>query len=223
MTAAVERAVPDDRVDAVLKELEARSRKEQQQLEELRAAGGTALREQAASFMLDVGPEAGQFLNTLVRGTRARIVLEVGGSVGYSTVWLAEAVRATGGRLYSIEVDPEKRAEQHAFLTSAGLREYVELTGLEAPELVPTLPGPVDLVLLDHWKELYPRDFDATWAVLRPGGLVVADNIVTPRKNAAVIAAYQRHVAGVPDAQSQVLAVGDGLEITVKREAPLCD
>ncbi|MBO0917126.1 class I SAM-dependent methyltransferase [Streptomyces laculatispora] len=208
----------DPRIESVLAELEARSRKEQQELEVLRAAGGTALRERAGSFMLDVGPEVGLFLNTLVRVAGARTVVEIGGSVGYSTVWLAEAVRATGGRLHSIEVDRQKQEEQRAYLTAAGLDAYVELTSREAPELVPSLSAPVDLVLLDHWKELYVRDFDACWPALRPGGVIVADNVLMPRKNAEVIARYRHHLSGIPDAQSQMLALGDGLEVTTKRE-----
>ncbi|WP_079194341.1 O-methyltransferase [Streptomyces sp. CB02923] len=217
----MERILPDldTRLTAVLTKLEERSLKEQRELETLRAQGGTALRDRAGSFMLDVGPDVGQLLNTLVRATAARTVVEVGGSVGYSTLWLAEAVRATGGRLYSIEVDPGKQAEQRDNVAEAGLADVVELTTLEAPALVPTLTGPVDLVLLDHWKELYVRDFDACWPALRPGGLVLADNILVPKKNAEVIAAYRRHVGGVPDARSQVLKIGDGVEFTVKREA----
>lgn len=168
--------------------------------------------------MLDVGPEVGLFLNTLVRAVGARTVVEIGGSVGYSTVWLAEAVHATGGRLYSIEVDKDKQDEQRANLTAAGLDAHVELTTREAPELLPSLPGPVDLVLLDHWKELYIRDFEACWPVLRPGGLIVADNVLVPQKNSEVIARYRRHISGLSDAQSQMLAVGDGLEVTTKRE-----
>ncbi|MEU7158208.1 O-methyltransferase [Streptomyces chrestomyceticus] len=212
-------ADPYIRFAAVLAGLEERSLKEQRELEALRAQGGTALRDRAGSFMLDVGPDVGQLLNTLVRAMAARTVVEVGGSVGYSTLWLGEAVRATGGRLYSIEVDPAKQAEQRDNVTEAGLADVVELTALEAPALVPALPGPIDLVLLDHWKELYVRDFDACWPALRPGGLVLADNILVPKKNAQVIAAYRRHVGGVPDAQSQVLKIGDGVEFTVKREA----
>ncbi|MGA4845362.1 O-methyltransferase [Streptomyces sp. G5(2025)] len=205
-------------MESVLCALEARSRKERQELEALRAAGGTALRERAGSFMLDVGPEAGLLLNTLVRVADARTVVEIGGSVGYSTVWLAEAVRATGGRLYSIEVDRRKQDEQRAQLTAAGLDAHVELTTSEAPELVPSLSAPVDLVLLDHWKELYVRDFDACWPALRRGGVVVADNMLMPQKNAEVIAGYRRHISGLPDAQSHLIAVGAGLEVTTKRE-----
>lgn len=202
----------------VLADLESRSRSEQDELERLRAAGGSALRERAGEFMLDVGPEVGLFLNSVARAMRAQVVVEVGGSVGYSTLWLADAVRDNGGRVYSIEVDPRKQRQQWAYLCAAGLHAVVEQTPLEVGDLLPCLPQPVDLVLLDHWKELYIRDFEFCWPALRPGGVVVADNILRPTKNLPVIAEYRRRISKVPDAQSQVLDLGDGLELTVKRE-----
>lgn len=205
-------------VEAVVQQLDARSRQEQAALEVLRAQGGGALRERAGSFMLDVGPDVGLLLNLLVRAKGARSVIEIGGSVGYSTLWLADAVRATGGRLYSIEVDPAKQREQEANLEAAGLRDVVELTSVEAVELVPQLPAPLDFVLLDHWKELYVRDFDACWSRLAVGGMVVADNILVPVKNAATIDAYRRHVRARVDARTLLLSIGDGVELTLKVE-----
>lgn len=210
----------DSQVELVLGALDTRSHHEQEALKALRAMSGTALREQAGSFMLDVGPQVGLLLNMLVRAMNARTVVEVGGSVGYSTIWLADAVRATGGRLYSIEVDTEKQCEQMVNLKAAGLYSVVELTSREAASLVAHIPAPLDLVLLDHWKELYIRDFDACWPALRPGGMIVADNILVPRKNAAVIAEYRDHIGRRPDTLSQVLDIGDGLEITVKVDQP---
>ncbi|HKR48527.1 MAG TPA: class I SAM-dependent methyltransferase [Pseudonocardiaceae bacterium] len=199
--------------------LDTRSRHEQEALETLRTMGGTALRGQAGSFMLDVGPQVGLLLNMLVRAMNARTVIEIGGSVGYSTIWLADAVRATAGRLYSIEVDTDKQDEQKMNLKAAGLDSVVELTSRDAADLIAHIPAQLDLVLLDHWKELYIRDFDVCWPMLRPGGMIVADNILTPRKNAAVIAEYRDHIGRRRDTRSQVLGVGDGLEITVKVES----
>jgi predicted O-methyltransferase YrrM len=207
----------DERVGGVLRALEARSQREQRELEALRLRGGSALRDRATDLMLDVGPDVGLFLNLLVRAMGAVTVVEVGGSVGYSTVWLAEAVRSTGGTLYSIEVDVGKQAQQRANVEAAGLASVVELTATEAPDLLPTLPT-VDLVLLDHWKELYVRDFDACWPRLRRGGVVAADNILLPAKNATLIARYHRHVAGQPDARTLTLPLGDGVEVTTKVE-----
>jgi predicted O-methyltransferase YrrM len=206
----------DERVGGVLRALEARSQQEQRELEELRLQGGTALRDRAGELMLDVGPEVGLFLNMLVRAMGARTVVEVGGSVGYSTLWLAEAVQSTGGRLYSIEVDTGKQRQQRVNVEAAGLGSVVELTAVEAPELVPDLPAPIDLVLLDHWKELYVRDFDSCWPSMGPGGVVAADNILFPTKNAAVIARYREHVGGRDDARTLTLPLGDGVEITTK-------
>lgn len=206
----------DDRARAVLGALEERSLRERHDLEALRARGGTALREQAARFMLDVGPEVGLFLNMLVRAMNATTVVEVGGSVGYSTIWLAQAVVANNGRLYSIEVDAGKRGEQEVNLDAAGVRSVVTVSAAEADQIVAALGAPIDLVLLDHWKELYVRDFDVLWPQLRPGGVVLADNMLRPAKNEAVIAEYRRHVLAQPDAQTCTLPIGDGVEMTTK-------
>jgi predicted O-methyltransferase YrrM len=210
----------DVRVEEVLRALEARSRRELTELEVLRRRGGTALRERAASFMLDVGPEVGRLLNLLVRAMGATTVVEVGGSVGYSTLWLAEALRETEGTLYSVEVDAGKQMEQAANLDAAGLRAVVEQTAVEVPGLVAGLPAPIDLVLLDHWKELYVRDFDACWPFVRRGGLVVADNILVPAKNASLIARYHDNIARHPDARTLTLSLGDGVELTTKTGHP---
>ncbi|WP_422613714.1 O-methyltransferase, partial [Microcystis viridis] len=74
----------------------------------------------------------------------------------------------------------------------------------------------IDLVLLDHWKELYVRDFEVCWPKLKTGGCIVADNILRPQKNAAVISAYLDRVRACTDARSTLLPIGDGIEMTVK-------
>ncbi len=71
--------------------------------------------------MLAVGPDTAQFLNTLVRARRARLAIEVGGSMGYSTIWLGEALEATGGRLITLEIVPAKIEILRRRITQAGL------------------------------------------------------------------------------------------------------
>ena len=71
-------------------------------------------------------------------------------------------------------------------------------------------------MLLDHWKELYVRDFDACWPSMGRGGTVAADNILFPTKNAAVIARYRDHVGRRDDARTLTVPLGDGVEITTK-------
>lgn len=206
----------ESRIKAVLDSLDARSAQESSLLESLRTQGGSAIREQAENLMLDVGPEVGLFLNLLVRTTGATVVVEIGGSVGYSTIWLAEAVKANGGKLYSFEVNPLKQQEQKENLEAAGLSSVVELIARPADEVIPERELNIDLVLLDHWKELYVRDFEVCWPKLKTGGCVVADNILMPQKNAQVIAKYLDCVHSHTDARSTLLPIGDGLEITVK-------
>lgn len=208
MTVAVE-------VQQVLTELEERSRRERPELDALNAQGAGATRAAAPRLMLDVGPDVGRLLNLLARVLDARHVVEVGGSSGYSTVWLAEAVATTGGRVTSIEIDAGKSEEQRRNLVAAGLLDHVDLVVADALEVIPGLPdGSVDLVLIDHWKDLYVRDFDLVWPKVREGGVVVADNILLPEATLAQMQAYVEHVRGAPGAVSYTVAVGDGIELT---------
>jgi predicted O-methyltransferase YrrM len=206
----------DARAARVLDALERRSSEERALLDELRAQGGSAVRQVASRLMLDVGPDTGLFLNQLVRATRAEHVLEVGGSVGYSTVWFAEAARAVGGRVTSLEVDDGKHHEQRRNLDAAGLADVVDLVLGDLEHWLARRVAPPTLVLLDHWKEMYEPDLARLWPVLAPGALVLADNILVPVKNAPVIEAYLRYVRGLPDARSQTIPIGCGVEQTVK-------
>lgn len=206
----------DNRVKSVLTALELRSQQETPLLEALRTQGGRAIRDQSENLMLDVGPEVGLFLNLLARVSRATVVVEVGGSVGYSTLWLAEAVQANGGKLYSFEVNTAKQAQQKQNLEDAGLISVVELISQDPVEVIPNIENNFDLVLLDHWKELYVREFNLCWPKLNKGGCIVADNITEPKKNAQVIATYLECVRNRPDAKSLLLPIGDGIEMTVK-------
>jgi predicted O-methyltransferase YrrM len=206
----------DSRIEAVLEQLESRSRSEQAQLAALRERGVQAVLAAASKFMLDVGRDTGQLLNTLVRVTGARRVVEIGGSVGYSTIWFAEAVRATGGKVISIEIEPAKQDEQRQNLEKAGLLDQVELVGQNVAEVLPGLQGPLDLVLIDHWKDLYIREFDAVLPKMAPRGLVVADNILVPKTTEKEMKAYVSHVRGIPGIRSFTLNVGSGLELTCR-------
>ncbi len=204
---------------AVLARLEERSAGERPELDALNALGAAHTRAAAPRLMLDVGPAAGRLLNILVRTTQARMVIEVGGSVGYSTIWLAEAVAETGGEVISIETDQGKADQLTQNVADAGLLQHVRVIRDSADVVISQLTGPFDLVFIDHWKDLYVREFDLAWPKVRVGGLVVADNILLPAATAAQAGAYVRHVRGLPDARSVTVPLGDGLEITV-RAAP---
>lgn len=205
-------------VRRTLARLEERSTRERTEVDALNARSAAATRAAAPRLMLDVGPDVGRLLNLLARAMGARHVVEVGGSSGYSTIWLAEAVAGCGGRVTSIEIDSGKAAEQHENLAAAGLLEHVDLVLDDASAVIPRLAEPVDLVLIDHWKDLYVRDFDLIWPRVRPGGVVVADNILVPEATRPQMQAYVEHVRAVPGAVSYTVAVGDGIEITHRTE-----
>ena len=129
-------------------------------------------------FLLAVGPSTGRFINTLARESRATRILEVGTSYGYSTIWLAEAARATGGKVVTIELNAGKREYAHEQLASVGLAAFVDLRLGDALAVLAQLDGPFDFVLLDLWKNLYVPCFDLFLPTLAPDAFIVADNMI---------------------------------------------
>ncbi|MEO6503183.1 MAG: class I SAM-dependent methyltransferase [Jatrophihabitantaceae bacterium] len=206
--------VPTSTAAGVLATLEERSRREQAELDRLNSIGAGATRAAAPGLMLDVGPDVGRLLNALVRIVGAKQVLEIGGSVGYSTIWLADAAAAVGGRVVSVEPDPGKAAQLRDNVAAAGFADQVEVLQEDIADVLPRLSGPLDLVLIDHWKDLYVREFDAVWPLVRTGGVVIADNVLLPEATRPQMRDYQEHVQAAVGAYSLTLPLGDGVELT---------
>src|SRR5215813_351092 len=131
----------DDRVLGVMQRLEEEDRLEREQ------GVATALRARA------VAPTTGRFLFGLVAHHAGCDVLEIGGSRGYSTLWLGAGVRYLGGRVVSLEKDPAKCEVRRASVADAGLDEWVELVDGDAFELIPTLAEAFDVVFIDAEKD----------------------------------------------------------------------
>src|SRR5260370_17808032 len=109
-------------------------------------------------FLLHIGEDVGRFLHSLLIARHAKHIVEIGTSYGYSTLFLADAARATGGRVTTIELSESKQAHARAELQRAKLADYVEWLQGDALEILDRIEGPIDFVLLDLWKELYvPR------------------------------------------------------------------
>ena len=151
-------------------------------------------------------PDSAEFVAALATGLRARSLVEVGGSSGISTIALAAAARATGGRLVSIEIEPVRQAESRERLAALGLAPVVEFVLGDAAEILPRL-APADFALLDCEKDDYARFFDLLR--LAPGAVVVADNILSHD-----LTEYVAHVRSRPGTESITLPVGKGLEVT---------
>jgi len=151
-------------------------------------------------------PASAELLASLASGLGAKRLLEIGGSSGISTIALAAAARATKGKLISIEMDPTRQAEARQTIHSLGLAQYVDFILGDAGAVLPTL-GELSFVLIDCEKEDYIRFFNML--DLRPGSVVVADNILSHD-----LSDYVAHVRSRAGVESLTLAVGKGLEIT---------
>jgi predicted O-methyltransferase YrrM len=162
--------------------------------------------------LLAVGPDTGRLLNILARSFEAPTILEIGTSYGYSGIWLAEAARATGGRVITLELQEYKAAYARQMAEKAGLADHIEFKVGDAVALIESLPQRFDLVLLDLWKDLYVPCLEAFYPKLNPGAIVVADNMLRPGGEDVV--RYGHAVRAKPGIRSVLLPVGSGIEIS---------
>jgi predicted O-methyltransferase YrrM len=192
--------VLDDRVRAVLARLEAEDADE-------RARG--VPREQRAR---QVARTTGQFLFAFVAPQTDCEVLEIGGSRGYSSIWLGAGVRNLGGRVLSLENDPAKVEAWRRNVAEAGLEDWCELIDGDALEVVPGIADVFDVVFLDAEKEQYEQLFTQARTKLEPGAVVIADNVLSHED---VLGAYSRARQSDPTLESVTVPQDRGLELSV--------
>ena len=190
----------DDRVRAVLTRLEAEDADE-------RARG--VPREQRAR---QVARTTGQFLFAFVAPQTDCEVLEIGGSRGYSSIWLGAGVRYLGGRVLSLENDPAKVEAWRRNVAEAGLEDWCELIDGDALEVVPGIADVFDVVFLDAEKEQYEQLFTQARTKLEPGAVVIADNVLSHED---VLGAYSRARQSDPTLESVTVPLDRGLELSV--------
>jgi predicted O-methyltransferase YrrM len=166
-----------------------------------------------------VSPDAGRFLYLTARAIGARNVIEYGTSFAISTIYLAAAVRDNGGgRVIGSELEPTKHARATAHLREAGLDDVAEVRLGDAREtLARDLPAPVDLVFLDGWKELYVPMLELLQPHMRPGAVLLADNVRTFKKTLAPFVARVR--SGQRGFESVTLPFTSGLEYALRTGA----
>ncbi|HSC49575.1 MAG TPA: class I SAM-dependent methyltransferase [Gaiellaceae bacterium] len=190
----------DDRVRAVLARLEAEDADE-------RARGLPS-----AQRSRQVARTTGQFLFSFVAPQTGCEVLELGGSRGYSTIWLAAAVRYLGGRVLSLEADPAKVEAWRANVEEAGLADTAELLPGDAFETLVQIDDVFDVVFLDAEKEQYEQLFAEARTKLEPGAVVIADNALSHED---VLGAYSRARQADPTLESVTVPHDRGLELSV--------
>jgi predicted O-methyltransferase YrrM len=191
--------VIDDRVLAVLARLEAEDAAERQ-------AGLPAMQRSR-----QIAPTTGRLLFALAASQAGVEVLEIGGSRGYSSVWLAAGARVLGGRVLSLEHDPVKCEAWRRNVADAGLEEWAELVEGDANATLAATEDVFDLVFLDAEKHDYEALFALARPLLEPGGLVVADNILS---HAETLGAYSAARQADPSLSSVTLPLDSGLELS---------
>jgi predicted O-methyltransferase YrrM len=192
--------VLDDHVRAVLARLEREDADE-------RARGLPA-----SERSRQVAATTGRFLFSLVAPQPDCEVLEIGGSRGYSTIWLAAGVRYLGGRVLSLEQDPLKIAAWRRNVADAGLEDWAELVEGDARETLRAIDDVFDVVFLDAEKDDYEQLFRLARDKLEPGGLFVADNVLS---HPDPLAAYSAARQADPTLESVTVPLDRGLELSV--------
>lgn len=169
----------------------------------------------------NIGLSAASLIDILVRAIGAREALEFGTCIGFSTITLANALQATGGRLTAVELDERMLAETTRNLESAGLSGMVTLIQGDALEVLDSLSGPYDLILQDSDKFIYTPMLERCVDLLRVGGLLITDDTLfpvlpVPEKYRAPMDEYNRRLFNHPRLASTLLPIGDGLAVSLK-------
>jgi caffeoyl-CoA O-methyltransferase len=172
---------------------------------------------------MQVGRIEGRFLKMLVRLTGARRVLEIGMFTGYSALMMAEGL-PEDGRLITCDIDPKAEEIARRYFAESPQGHKIEIRLGAALETIATLEGPFDMVFIDADKNNYPNYYEATLALLRPGGLIVADNVLWSGKvlnpeddYARAIAEFNRRVLSDDRVENVCLTVRDGMMLIWKR------
>jgi predicted O-methyltransferase YrrM len=186
-------------------------------------------REGRAEGLPIVMPATGALLHALVRIGGARRILEIGTAIGYSTLWMATAL-PDEGLLISLERQPDRAARARAHLRAAGVDARASVMVGDAARFLHKVAGPFDLIFQDGDKPAYLTMLDRLHGLLRPGGTLVADNVlwsgaVVPgmppgrdphTDDTAALAAYNAHLAADARFHTVWLPVGDGVAISTK-------
>ena len=164
--------------------------------------------------MMNVPPEDGRLLRLLAETAGAKHVVEIGTSNGYSGIWFCLALRTTGGKLTTYEIDKGRAALARDNFKRAGVEPIVTLVEGDAHAEVPKLEGPIDILFLDADKEGYIDYLEKLLPLLRPGGLIVAHNMNARQADPRFVKA----ITTSPDLETLFLHMeGAGVSVTLKK------
>ncbi len=189
----------DEQVLAVMRRLEAEDAAEREQ--------GLPSAQRARA----IAPTTGRFLFALVSHHPGCDVLEIGGSRGYSALWLAAGVRYLGGHVVSLEHDAAKTEVRRRNIEEAGLAEWIDLVDGDAFQTIPEVAEFFDVVFLDAEKDDYEALFKLAREKVEPGAIFVADNVLSHEET---LGAYSRARQADPTLSSVTVPLDRGLELS---------
>lgn len=163
-------------------------------------------------LLLAVGPDTGRLVNVLVRSLVRPTVLELGTSYGYSTIWLAEAAKAAGGRVITMELQAYKAGHAREMAQQAGLASVIDFKVGDALALLDGTDLRFDFVLVDLWKDLYEPCLERFYPKLNAGAIIVSDNMIRP--GGPVAHSYRKALSRKDGISSVLLPVGSGIEVS---------
>jgi len=174
--------------------------------------------------MLAITKETGEFYNILLRAIKAKRILEIGTSVGYSTLWFADAIQENQGKIITIERSAPKISRATINFQKAGVKNQIEIKKGEAKEVLKQIIDYVkikpnerfDFVFLDADKELNIEYFDLILPMIKVGGIIATDNILYPERFRPLMKKYVEHIKTKSNVQTVSLDLGNGEQITIK-------
>ncbi len=163
---------------------------------------------------MNVPTEDGRLLRLLAATSGARHVVEIGTSNGYSSLWFCLALRDTGGRLTTLEIDEGRAAEARGNFKRAGVEDLITLVMGDAHETVKDLKGPIDIVFIDADKPGYPDYLEKVLPKVRPGGLIIGHNMRSPAPSPE----YIKAVTSNPELETLFLNMhAAGIGVSLKK------
>lgn len=202
-----------EHIKAVLKKLEDRSALEKSE----------KIQVNHDERMLAISQETGEFFNILLKVIKAKKILEIGTSVGYSTLWFVDAAIKNGGKIITIEQDHSKISKAKKNFDEAGVSSQIEIKEGEAMQILHELVNSMqsnqlqfDFVFLDADKERNIEYFDLILPMVRVGGIIATDNILYPEKFRQEMKKFTNHIRSKPNIQTITLDLGNGEEISIK-------
>ena len=172
--------------------------------------------------MLTISNETGEFFNILLKAMKAKKILEVGMSVGFSTLWFADTILANNGKIVTIEENRDKITRAKKNFEEAEVSAQIEIKEGKALQILHKLATSeseqqqFDFVFLDADKENNIEYFDLVLPLVRVGGIIATDNILYPEEFRPEMKKFTEYIKSKPNIQTMTLDLGNGEEISIK-------